>query len=277
LASANDLFPGAGLCYVLASPKPSEEPGMKSSKWVLATTLLLFGACAKPAPQAAAPAAAAPAVDPAARTAEWKAIAATKTQLEHQREELASLREQAAAGAAVAPQIADTRAGIAKLADELTRRLAAYINADPPLAGKPMSPEQLAAVRMKSSEDLLLGRDYIDLQGDYRTAADIYQKALAIDPGNGELKRAFDDAMAKQFMSPERFAQVRKGMAQAQVIALLGRPLGSNVREYPEKRVTAWLYPKNAAGEAAGVFFTADKVVYASDFNAVKRTSSGGG
>jgi tetratricopeptide (TPR) repeat protein len=249
---------------------------MKSSKWALATTLLLLGACAKPAPQAQAPAAA-PAVDTAARTAEWKAIAGTRTQLEHQREELASLREQAAAGAAVGPQIADTRAGIAKLADELTRRLAAYINADPPVAGKPMSPEQLAAVRMKSGEDLLLGRDYIDLQGDYRTAADIYQKALAFDSDNIELKRAFDEAMAKQFMSPERFAQVRKGMAQAQVIALLGRPLGSNVREYPEKKVTAWLYPKNAAGEAAGVFFTADKVVYASDYNAVRRTSSGGG
>lgn len=248
---------------------------MKRSTWALATTWLLLGACGRPAPQAEAPAAA-PEVDNTARQAEWKWIVGTRTQLEHQREELASLREQAAAGAAVGPQIADARAGIAKLADELTRRLAAYINADPPVAGKPMSSEQLAAVRMKSAEDLLLGRDYIELQGDYRTAADIYQRALAIDADNIELKRAFDEALAKQFMTPERFALVRKGMTEAQVIGLLGRPLGSNVRDYPEKKVTAWLYPKNGSGEAAGVFFTAEKIVYASDFNAVKRASPGG-
>ena len=248
---------------------------MKISSWALAAMMVLIGACAKPAPQAEAPAAA-PAVDNASRQAEWKSIAATRTQLEHQREELASLREQSAAGAAVGPQIAAARADIAKLADELTRRLAAYINADPPSPGKPMSPEQLAAVRMKSAEDLLLGRDYIDLQGDYGTAADIYQRALAIDPNNLELKRAFDEAMAKQFMTPERFAQVRKGMSQAQVIGLLGRPLGSNVRDFPEKKVTAWFYPKNASGEKAGVFFTTEKIVYATDFNAVKRTQPAG-
>jgi hypothetical protein len=81
--------------------------------------------------------------------------------------------------------------------------------------------------------------------------------------------------MAKQFMTPERFALVRKGMTEAQVIAALGRPLASNVRPIADKNVTAWLYPKNSTGEAAGVFFNADKVVYASDFNAVRRGSGG--
>jgi len=250
---------------------------MKSSIRALAATLILLGGCSKPAPEAAAPAPAAPAVDSAARKEAWKGIVATRTQLEHQREELASLREQATAGAAVTPQIDAARAEIDKLADALTRQLAAYINADPPVPGKPMTPEQLAAVRLKSAEDLLLGREYINRQGDYRTAAEIWQQALAVDPDNVELKQALNEAMAKQYMTPERFAQVRKGMTEAQVIVLIGRPLATNVRDIPEKKVSAWLYPKNAAGEAAGVFFTAEKVVYATDFNAVRKTPAGGG
>ena len=250
---------------------------MKSSIGAMAATMLLLGGCSRPAPPAAAPAQAAPVVDSAARKDAWKAIVATQTQLKNHREELSSLREQAASGAAVAPQIDAARAEIDKMADLLTRQLAAYINADPPVPGKPMTPEQFAAVRLKSAEDLLLGKEYISRQGDYRTAAEIWQQQLVVDPDNAELKQAFNEAMAKQYMTPERFAQVQKGMSEAQVIALIGRPLATNVREVPEKKVTAWLYPKNAAGEAAGVFFTGEKVVYATDFNAVRRSQSGGG
>ncbi len=66
-------------------------------------------------------------------------------------------------------------------------------------------------MRLKSAEDLLLGREYINRQGDYRTAAEIWQQALAVDPDNVELKQALAEAMAKQYMTPERFAQVQEG------------------------------------------------------------------
>jgi len=60
-------------------------------------------------------------------------------------------------------------------------------------------------------------------------------------------------------------------MSEAEVIAALGRPLARNIRDYPEKKVTAWFYPKSDNGEAAGVFFNAKKEVYSTDFNAVKQ------
>ena len=64
-------------------------------------------------------------------------------------------------------------------------------------------------------------------------------------------------------------------MTEAQVISALGRPLNRNIRDYPDKKVSAWFYPKGETGEAAGVFFNASKKVYSTDFNAVKRNEDG--
>jgi hypothetical protein len=72
-------------------------------------------------------------------------------------------------------------------------------------------------------------------------------------------------------MTPERFALVKKKMTEAEVVAAIGRPLTRNIRDYPEKKVKAWFYPKNEAGEAAGVFLTEKGEVYSVDFDAVKR------
>jgi outer membrane protein assembly factor BamE (lipoprotein component of BamABCDE complex) len=212
-----------------------------------------------------------PALDQAARQAEWQWLDETKKAIDGKRGELAALESQAATGAAVGPQISVVNQEIAKLGDELGRRLVDYINADPPTPGQPMKPEQLAAVRLKSAEDILIAKEHITLGGDYKKAIDIYATALLLDTENAELKAALSDAQAKRFMTTERFAAVKKGMSQAEVTGLLGRPLARNVRDYPEKRVSAWYYTKNDAGEAAGIFFNDKKLVYSVDFNAVKK------
>jgi len=216
-------------------------------------------------------------VDSAARQAEWTALEAQKRQLDGKRGELATLRQQAAAGTDVAAALAAVNDEVTRLSDDLGSKLAAYINADPPVVGEPIRPEQQAAIRLKSSEDLAIAREFIELGGDYRRAIDIYNQALSIDPDNAELKAALADAEAKRFMTPERFAAVKKGMSEADVVAALGRPLARNVREYPEKKVSAWFYPKSDTGEAAGVFFNDKKTVYSTDFDAVKRAEQGGG
>jgi tetratricopeptide (TPR) repeat protein len=216
-------------------------------------------------------------VDSAARQAEWTALETQKRQLDAKRGELATLRQQAAAGTDVAAALTAVNDEVTRLSDDLGSKLAAYINADPPVVGEPIRPEQQAAIRLKSSEDIAIAREFIELGGDYRRAIDIYNQALSIDPDNAELKAALADAESKRFMTPERFAAVKKGMSEADVVAALGRPLARNVRDYPEKKVSAWFYPKNDTGEAAGVFFNDKKTVYSTDFDAVKRADQGGG
>jgi tetratricopeptide (TPR) repeat protein len=243
---------------------------MKRAKSMVMAAVALALACGQGASDGSAK------LDPASRQAEWAALEAQKRQLDAKREELASLRQQASAGTDVTASLGSTNDQVTQLSDDLGARLAAYINADPLVVGEPIKPEQQAAIRMKSSEDMAIAREFIELGGDYRRALDIYNQALSIDPDNPALKAAVADAEAKRFMNAERFAAIRKGMTEADVIAALGRPLGRNIRDYPEKKVSAWFYPKNDAGEAAGVFFNDKKTVYSTDFDAVKRTDLGG-
>ena len=234
---------------------------MKRTKWMAVAAVALAIACGESGGS----------LDTASRRKEWNSIESVKQQLDAKREELASLREQAAAGADVAAALSTTNNEVTRLSDDLGSRLATFINADPPVVGEAMKPEQLAAIRLKSGEDIVIAKEFIELGGDYRRAIDIYNSALAVDPDNPALESARADAEARRFMSRERFAQVSKGMTEGEVIAALGRPLARNVRDYPEKKVSAWFYPKNEAGEAAGVFFNDKKSVYSTDFDAVKQ------
>ncbi len=241
---------------------------MRSLCWIACAVAVLAFACGK---GQSADDAAKPKLDSQARKTELAALEKTKKELDAKREELASLKDQLKGGAAVATEIDTTSADINKMADDLGQRLVAYINANPPVEGTPFTPNQKAAIRIKSGEDLLTATEYINLAGDYRKAIDIYQAALAIDPDNADLQAALSDAQAKRFMTADRFAAVKKGMTEDQVINALGRPLTRNMRDYPQKHVSAWFYPKNDGGEAAGVFFNSKKQVYSTDFNAVKR------
>ena len=244
----------------------------------LASLLTAFAiACGKaedPASTAAAPSTA-PAPDPAARQAEWSWLEATKRTIDEKRASLAASRAAVAPGAALPPEAVALQREIEALDRELGRRVVAYINADPPKAGQPMTPEQLAAVRLKSAEDLLIAKDHVDFAGDYEKAIGIYAAALRIDPENVEVKAALFDAETKRFMTADRFAAVTKGMSEADVIRALGRPLAKNMVPYPERKISAWYYPKNAAGEAAGVFFNDARVVHSTDFTAVKFAQEG--
>jgi hypothetical protein len=211
-----------------------------------------------------------------ARQQDWTAIEAAKKSVDAKRAEVASLKAQAATGVDVAGALAAADAEVTRLGNDLSQRLAAYINADPPVAGEPLKPEQLAAVRMNSAEGMFVAREYIELGGDYRRALDIYGQLLQADPDNSDLKAAISDAQAKRFMTAPRFETVKKGMSMDEVVAALGRPLARNIKDYPEKKVTAWFYPKDEEGDAAGVFFTeksGKSIVYQVNFEAVKAKS----
>src|SRR6185295_7220163 len=160
----------------------------------------------------------------------------------------------------------------------LNRRLVAYLNAAPPLEGRPLSERQQSVLRMKSDEDIRLAHDYIRQGGDYLRAIEIYEAALAVDPDNPDLRRELAEAERARYVTAERFSQVQVGMGQEEVRRLLGAPNPHNVRDFPQRGVAAWFYQKDRSGAAAAVWFEKKGgalVVYSADFDAVNVKASG--
>jgi len=161
----------------------------------------------------------------------------------------------------------------AALGEELDRRLVDFINSSPLPEGEKPSGRLLAALRMKSDEDIRLARRFIEQAGDYRRAIEIYEAALAVDPDNPQLEQELASARAHRYMTVERFLNVKKGMTQDEVRSLLGQPNLRDIRDFPERGVTAWFYTKDADGKAAAVWFAKEKgvpTVYMADFDAIE-------
>lgn len=219
--------------------------------------------------------------------AQWDWLQENKQRLDAQRRRLEQL-EAAADPEAPAEELARLRAEVDDLSRELNRRLVEYINANAANAantansasGETPGERQLAAIRMKSDEDILLAREYIEQAGDYRRAIEIYETALAADPENPRLRTGLEAARAQRYVTRERFDQLREGMTQEEVRGLLGPPNVQDVREYPERGVTAWFYPKDASGAAAAVWFRkegppgAAPEAYQLDFDAIQPPSA---
>jgi tetratricopeptide (TPR) repeat protein len=197
--------------------------------------------------------------------AEWAWLQKTKQTLDGQRAQLA-------AGTAAADLARRSEA----LAALFNRRLAEFINADPPVQGEPLTKVQQAAIRMKSDEDIRLAQQFIAQGGDYQRAIDIYQEALVVDPQNPRLREELARARARRYMTRQTFAAVKAGMGQDEVRALLGQPNLHNVRAYPRHAVIGWFYPKDESGAAAAVWFHDDGgryTVYLLDFAALEPRS----
>ncbi len=230
----------------------------------------------------------------AQREAEFAALKTTKAELDGMRAELAALQAkldrpeakegaEAAAGAPSAEelkaQIDQKRAAVDERSNEYVGAVVAFINSDAPVVGEPLTETQLAAIRLKSEEDMLVAQDHIDRGGDYRTAIRIYEDALKADPDNGDLKAAMAQAELARFVTKEKFDGVKNKMTETEVRAVLGPVYYRNIRNYPEQERRAWFYAKNEEGDAAAVYFQKDKKsgeyrVYKADFNAVKAGES---
>ena len=210
-----------------------------------------------------------------AADAEWSWLQETKKDLDRRRAALATMAASTASTASTAsgtevdPKLAREAEALSL---EFNRRLVELINADPPVQGEPASERQKAAIRMKSDEEIVLARQFIEQGGDYQRAVDIYKEALAVDPGNSRLREELARAQARRYMSREAFDQVKEGMEQEEVRRLLGQPNLHNVRDYPDRGVVGWFYPKDTSGAAAAVWFRKESgsaSVYLLDFNAL--------
>ena len=225
-----------------------------------------------------------PSSEDQANAEEWAWLTEAQQNLDAKRQELADLRaaaqeatisaeesaeegeagsEEAAEGDVEeiddAAQIVALESEIDTLSDEFTSRLVGFLNADPMIEGEEPTDRQRAALRMKSSEDIVLADEWIQKGGDYKRALDILNTAIMFDPDNPDLKAAIERAETERYMSAERFALAEKGMTEDQVRAVLGQANLLNVREYPDKDVVAWFYPTAEDGSAAAVWFQPEK------------------
>ncbi|HEX3129888.1 MAG TPA: outer membrane protein assembly factor BamE [Thermoanaerobaculia bacterium] len=205
-----------------------------------------------------------------ASVAEWDWLKTEKARLDEQRGHLALAKDPAEAER--------LRKEVGARTAELNRRLVDFINANAAAQpGDPPDERQRAAIRMKSDEDILLAREYVERGGDYRRAIEIYETALAADPDNERLRRELEATRSRRYMTSQRFSQVKEGMTQEEVRRLLGSPNLQDVRAYPERGITAWFYPKDASGAAAAVWFqkkAAEAEVYLLDFDAIQPPSA---
>jgi len=218
--------------------------------------------------------------------AEWAWLLAAKQRLDAERAQLAALGGAGEAPAAPAPspgaaaEALSPRDRLAREADALAqqfgRRLVAYINANPPVEGAPLAARQLAAIRMKSDEEIAAAHEFIARGGDYRRACEIYEAALAGDPQNPRLREELARAQAARYMSAGRFARAAPGMTAEQVRAALGPPNVHDVHSFADQGVVGWFYPRDASGTAAAVWFEkrAGKLtVYRCDWDALPAPS----
>jgi hypothetical protein len=191
--------------------------------------------------------------DAAKEAREWSWLVATKRGLDAERDALAALPP----GSDTARRAAET----ARRAAAYQRRLQRYLEHNEvgpeasPEAGQPLPPHELAALHMRSDEAVRAARDFVARAGDYRQAIEICRSALSLDPGYPPLERQLAAAEAGRYVTAARFAQVKPGMTAAAVRGLLGPPNLHDVRDYPQRGLVAWFYPKDATGAAAGVWF----------------------
>ena len=210
---------------------------------------------------------------------EFEALQEMQAELVGKRQELADMRMELVAAAVeeveaeteavaeealeeevdLAAEIEALEAEIAQLTDEYGGRLVGALNANPMIEGEEPSEMQQALISMKSEEDLALATEWIEKGGDYKRAIEIYNAALAIDPGNQKVMAALAAAEDARYMKAELFEQLKKGMSPEQVRAILGQVNLHNIREYPDRNVVAWFYPTDEAGGAAAVWFRESK------------------
>ena len=175
-------------------------------------------------------------------------------------------------------QLEQAQGELAALSEDFMGALVMFLNSADMVQGEAPTGTTLDAIRMKSAEDMLIADEYIYKGGDYRRAKDILDTALMLDPDNPDLQAARAKAEADQYMTAERFEPVSKGMTQEEVRKILGTVNPNNVRDYPDKDVTAWFYRREDKG-AAGVYFQekdGEQVVYRVDFDAVKANEEPG-
>ncbi len=191
-----------------------------------------------------------------------EALNSAKTALEAKRAELAAIDDQIAnAGEDVTEealaQLQAQRDAMVKeataLADDVNAKATDLINQAGLEEGEVPEGAVRDAMLTVQHENILVAQEYIDKGGDYARAIQILEQTAALPVENPAVTMALEEAQANQYMTQERFSQVRNGMSGEEVRELLGTVNPRNRKEYPDRNVEAWFYRKEEG--IAGVYF----------------------
>jgi tetratricopeptide (TPR) repeat protein len=111
---------------------------------------------------------------------------------------------------------------------------------------------------------------HITEMGNYKKAVEVFNDALALDPGNAEITALRDQASALRFMTQERFDTVTKKMTYEEVMAICGVANPKHIIEEIKrgKSLVGWFYP-TVNKSAVGIYFQ-EGLVYKTKFDAIK-------
>ena len=126
-----------------------------------------------------------------------------------------------------------------------------------------------------ASEKVRLGNEYADLLSRYDRAIELYNSALAIDPGNVEATQRLAQIKSQRYVELGSFSAVKKGMKQDDVRRILGLPREDWIKQIVQKGkvYSVWIYPKEDGG-ASAVYFD-NGVVYFVNWNAAATRQTG--
>lgn len=112
--------------------------------------------------------------------------------------------------------------------------------------------------------------DDLSSHGRYQQAIVFYRAVLAHDPANEQALRGLETAAGRLVVPREKLAQVRPGMREREVAAMLGRPMPGWSRKVRRRSATfeAWYY-RTARGIAA-VHFREGKVIVAEETSSAR-------
>ncbi len=222
----------------------------------------------------------------AARAEEWTALQALKADLVQQRVDLESLRAQTTAtpaegeeplteeaSAELDSQLANFDVEVENATKDFGARLVNFINDDPIEQGVEPTESQVAALRMKASEDLLIADEYGVRGGDWARAIAIAQEVERTDPTNPEVLERLAHYESMRYMTEERLANAQNDMNIEEVKAAVGVPSRGNDREFEGGTRRAFYYLKSPERDAAAVYFRKRGegwAVYKVDFNALE-------
>lgn len=130
------------------------------------------------------------------------------------------------------------------------------------------------SARLYAREKIMLGDEYMNVLSRYDRAIELYDAALALDPGNSVAKERVALAQSRRFVSVEAFGTIRVGMKEEEVRRIVGLPREDWIKQVVQNNriYSVWIYPKQDGG-ASAIYFD-NGVVYHTNWNAATAPAS---
>jgi tetratricopeptide (TPR) repeat protein len=131
------------------------------------------------------------------------------------------------------------------------------------------------AAKVFADEKVAIADQYANVLSRYDRAIDLYNAALAVDPANAVAREHLAEVQARRFVSVNAFANVKVGMKEQDVRALVGLPREDWIKQVVQNNrvYSVWIYPKQDGG-ASAIYFD-NGAVYHTNWNAAAPATTG--